>query len=145
VGGESRAASESLSEPSREGGESSKVLGTSTHRLRPSASFAFLHLLPIFLFQISNKQTQNKNPQNRAQERQKSLGPKQNRENPDLKEALMLLSQASLFLFLLAKSPWNERGRNGALVKVECSTNTKIERERDKNEFQWGVYSCREM
>jgi len=54
-------------DPSREGGESSKGLGTSTQRLKPSASFAFLHLLPIFRFQISNKQTQNKNPQNGAQ------------------------------------------------------------------------------
>jgi hypothetical protein len=44
-----------------------------------------------------------------------------------------MLSQASLsffFLFLLPESPWNERGRNGALVKVEWSTNTKTERDR---------------
>ncbi|PON67977.1 hypothetical protein TorRG33x02_262970 [Trema orientale] len=31
-----------------EGGESSNVLGTYKHRFNPRASFAFLHLLPIF-------------------------------------------------------------------------------------------------
>jgi hypothetical protein len=44
-----------------------QLLKLSTQRLRPSSSFAFLHMLPIFRFQISNKQTQNKNPQNRTQ------------------------------------------------------------------------------
>lgn len=49
--GESRAASDNLSETTVWGGESSsKVLGTSMQRFRPRATFAFFHLLPIFFF-----------------------------------------------------------------------------------------------
>lgn len=52
--GGSKAASDSLSDESTAdggGGESSKVLGTNTQRFKPKASFAFLHLLPIFFSQ----------------------------------------------------------------------------------------------
>jgi hypothetical protein len=51
LAGERRAASENLSETTVEGGKSSSnVLGTNMQRLRPRATFAFFHLLPILLF-----------------------------------------------------------------------------------------------
>lgn len=56
--GGSKAASDSLSDESTAdggGGESSKVLGTNTQRFKPKASFAFLHLLPIFFFPQQNE------------------------------------------------------------------------------------------
>lgn len=49
LAGERRVASERRSETTVCGGESSsKVLGTNMQRLRPSATLAFFHLLPIF-------------------------------------------------------------------------------------------------
>ncbi|PON50183.1 hypothetical protein PanWU01x14_224960, partial [Parasponia andersonii] len=58
--GESSAASDNLSPVSMEGGESSNVLGTYKHRFSPRASFAFLHLLPIFLSKPTKRiKTQN--------------------------------------------------------------------------------------
>jgi hypothetical protein len=69
--GESKAASECLSEAPRVEGESSKVLGTTTQRLRPSASFAFLHLLPIFSFYAFSSQTRKPTNKTKIQEPKK--------------------------------------------------------------------------
>lgn len=55
--GDSKATLDSLSVESVAdgGGDSSRVLGTYTQRFKPKASFAFLHLLPIFHFQNEKK------------------------------------------------------------------------------------------
>ena len=98
LAGESRAASDNLSPVSmEEGGESSSVLGTYKHRFNPRATFAFLHLLPIFFPFFTSKPTKRSKTQN-----PKIWFVKENQKTKKKKEAKNHKTQISTSLNLAA-------------------------------------------